>query len=287
MRYFKENILAQYGSDGQQWLDALPERITFLAKKYGLSNLTPADNLSFNYILKGKQAGKLIALKLGMDILALKREAEALRCFDGQGVVKLLASDDSVILMEQLSSGYTLKTLFPGQDERATDSVCGLIKTIHAAPIPDQHSFQSVSELCARLDAQHNLPTEIVDKARLLRDDLLFTTPTHVLLHGDLHHENILQKEGEWVAIDPKGFVGDPAFELAAYLSNPMPELIGQANPYRVMLDRARRAASLLDMPLDRIMGWHTVKSVLCWLWAVDDGVDAGYWEQLVESLIS
>lgn len=55
-----------------------------------------------------------------------------------------------------------------------------------------------------------------------LRDELLASSPDPVFLHGDLHHENILAGPGDsfW-AIDPKGLVGDPCFEAAAWLRNP------------------------------------------------------------------
>lgn len=55
-----------------------------------------------------------------------------------------------------------------------------------------------------------------------LRDELLASSPEPVFLHGDLHHENLLQGAGRtfWV-IDPKGLVGDPCFEAAAWLRNP------------------------------------------------------------------
>lgn len=50
------------------------------------------------------------------------------------------------------------------------------------------------------------------------------------MLHVDLHHDNILQNGNEWLVIDPKGVVGEPAYEVAAFIHNPMPELLTHAD---------------------------------------------------------
>ncbi len=81
------------------------------------------------------------------------------------------------------------------------------------------------------VQAWHHLPAKgmvplseffAVTPLAALRDELLPSSPDPVFLHGDLHHENVLQGSGNkfWV-IDPKGLVGDPCFEAAAWLRNP------------------------------------------------------------------
>lgn len=62
---------------------------------------------------------------------------------------------------------------------------------------------------------------DYVDKDHPLCRRLLATSPPGVFLHGDLHHGNILRGREGWVVIDPKGLVGDPAFEAVSFLSNP------------------------------------------------------------------
>src|SRR5438067_1309862 len=72
---------------------------------------------------------------------------------------------------------------------------------------------------------------------------LLATQVAPVLLHGDLHHENILAAARQpWLAIDPKGVVGEPAYEAGALLRNPLPWLLEQPDPRGVT---ARRVADL------------------------------------------
>lgn len=86
-RAFKQNIISIYGSEGKQWLKALPETISKITKKYNLANLKPVNNLSYNYVLSGFQGPQPIILKLGLDIDGFKREATALMAFEGSGVV--------------------------------------------------------------------------------------------------------------------------------------------------------------------------------------------------------
>ena len=66
------------------------------------------------------------------------------------------------------------------------------------------------------------LPSALVGEAEALFAALLDTAGAPVLLHGDLHHYNILAAGGgRWLAIDPKGVVGEPAFEVVALMHNP------------------------------------------------------------------
>ena len=81
MTAFESNITNIYCEKGRRWLDYLPNFVTKLANTYGLSNLKPVNNLSYNYVLTGFQDSKAVILKLGLDIDGFKREASALMAF--------------------------------------------------------------------------------------------------------------------------------------------------------------------------------------------------------------
>ena len=140
-----------------------------------------------------------------------------------------------------------------------------------------------------------DIPDEILAKAKHLRDDLLKSTTKEVLLHGDLHHDNILKNgdrpvrrslsEAEWLVIDPKGFIGDPAFEPAAYLCNPIPELLQENQPREIIEKRINICSAELDIDSRRIAGWLYAKSVLCWAWSLEDNLDANYWKEFLSIL--
>src|SRR5689334_8435149 len=100
MKTFEKNIITLYGDKGSQWLDHLPNLITQLAATYGLSNLKPVKNLSYNYVLSGFQGPQSIILKLGLDIDGFKREAAALIALEGFGVVQIFSENTGLLLLE-------------------------------------------------------------------------------------------------------------------------------------------------------------------------------------------
>jgi streptomycin 6-kinase len=296
MSDFTTNIIAQYGARGEAWLAALPTITAGMAKKYGLTELVPVSNMSFNYVASGYQAAKPIILKLGLDNKALAKEAHCLKAYAAHDAAEVFASDEGMIIMERAVPGTTLKEYFPAREDEAITILCSVIKTLHQADIPKTHDFFHVSDVLKSLDKDLEIPHKLLTKARHLRDKLLATTDKTVLLHGDLHHDNLLYKgDGQawrreknddgWMVIDPKGFIGDPAFELAAYLCNPIPELLQESAAKQMILQRINSASAALDIPEQRIHDWLYVKSVLGWAWNLEDNHDPGYWPLFLEKI--
>ena len=110
-----------------------------------------------------------------------------------------------------------------------------------------------------------------------------------MLLHGDLHHGNILAatpgtragsgghpggsgSPTRWLAIDPKGVVGEAAYETGALLRNPMPALLTMPHLERVLARRLDRLADELDLDRGRLLGWALAQAVLSAGWTVEDG---------------
>jgi streptomycin 6-kinase len=92
-----------------------------------------------------------------------------------------------------------------------------------------------------------------------------------------------LQNGDEWVVIDPKGVIGEPTYEVAAFIRNPMPELLNRTDALNVMHNRVTRFAELLELPECRIIDWCFVQAVLAWIWSIEDGCDTTYFEQLTK----
>jgi streptomycin 6-kinase len=304
MQALKNNILSIYGEKGQQWLDDLPRLITQVEATYGLSNLKPVEALSYNYVLSGFQDSKAIILKLGLDIDGFKREAAALMAFSGFGVVEVLAENNGLLLLECAVLGISLKSYFPKNDDEAIHVTANIIKRLHKAPIPSTHAFPHIKDWLMALDrhceefttkqsrnnnagsrrfARDDVLLNYLQKARQLRDNLLKTSAKEVLLHGDLHHDNILQNGNDWVVIDPKGVIGEPAYEVAAFIRNPIPELLTHADAPNIIHNRVTRFAEALELPSQRILDWCFVQAVLSWVWAIEDGCDDTYSKNLTE----
>jgi streptomycin 6-kinase len=114
------------------------------------------------------------------------------------------------------------------------------------------------------------LDAGLVDRAEKVRAELLQGKQPSRLLHADLHHFNILYgNESGWVAIDPKGVIGDPSYEPASFLLNPAPE---------VSLDRSIQQARVtiladqLNLDAQRIVRWAFFQAVLGAWWTIEDG---------------
>ena len=278
---FESNIINIYGKKGQQWLDDLPKLITQVEATYGLSNLKPVDNLSYNYVLTGFQDSKAIILKLGLDVDGFKREAAALMAFAGFGAVEVLIENNGLLLLECAVPGVSLKSYFPEKDDGAINITANVIKRLHKVPIPSPHPFPHIKNWLEALDGDLKIPVQPLQKARQLRDQLLKTAEPDVLLHGDLHHDNILQNGNDWVVIDSKGVIGEPAYEVAAFIRNPIPELLNYDDTQNIIHNRVTRFAEFLELPSQRILDWCFVQAVLAWAWALEDGCDNTYSKNL------
>jgi len=272
-----------YGEKGKQFVANLPGFVAKVKSTYGLSDLTLVENLSYHYVLSGSQGTQPIIVKLGFDQEALKREALALRAFAGFGMVKILDEGDGLLLLECAIPGISLKSYFPEKENDALEIACACIKRLHKAPLPALGTFVHIKGSLSVLDNDLSIPLEYLHKARQLRDTLLLTSSAPVLLHGDLHHDNILKNNDNWVVIDPKGLIGEPAYEAAAFIRNPIPELLVLNNAASIIDHRIAYFATMLEIPEQRIKDWCFVQAVLAWAWTLEDGGDVFYFKQLTE----
>lgn len=283
MKTFEQNIINLHGEKGRQWLDHLPNHVAQLANIYGLSNLKAVNNLSYNYVLSGFQGAQPIILKLGLDIDGFKREAAALMAFEGFGVVQIFSENTGLLILECVVPGMSLKSYFPEKDDEAINITENVIKRLHKAPIPSTHEFPHIKDWLEALDGDLEIPVQTLQKARKIRDKLLKTAEPDVLLHGDLHHDNILQNGDEWLVIDPKGVIGEPAYEVAAFIRNPIPELLNHSDAPNIIHNRVTRFAELFELPSQRILDWCFVESVLSWIWNIQDKLDTEYFIKLTK----
>ena len=274
MKLFEKNICSLQGKKGQQWLADLPRVVVQIKKAYGLSGLKPVENLSYNYVLSGFRGDQPVVLKLGIDNEALKREASALRAFMGFGAVTVLAESDGMLLLQRAVPGESLKSYFPQSDNEAVSITCQCLKRLHQAPIPKSKTFPHIQDWLMILNQDWPIPENYLQTARALRDRLLQTATQDVLLHGDLHHDNILQNGDDWLVIDPKGVIGEAAYEVAAFIRNPIPELLAVDTAANIIYHRIGLFATILGVEQQRILDWCFVQAVLSWCWAIEDGLD-------------
>jgi len=155
-------------------------------------------------------------------------------------------------------------------------------------PLPAEHPFPTIADWgrgFARLRAAFDgttgpFPPALVDQAVTLFADLLASQAAPVLLHGDLHQGNILRAaRAPWLALDPKGVAGEPAYDVGAFLRNPLPGLLQGPDPRGLLARRIAIFAERCGFPRDRVRGWGLAQAVLSAWWTYEDhgrlGTDA------------
>jgi streptomycin 6-kinase len=113
----------------------------------------------------------------------------------------------------------------------------------------------------------------VVDAAIRLRVELLASAPTPVLLHGDLHHHNILMAQREpWLAIDPKGVAGEKAYEPSPLFYNPVGDWHGGVDGPNLIRRRADVIAERTGLDWQRVLGWAVVQGIVSSAWDYEGG---------------
>jgi streptomycin 6-kinase len=94
--------------------------------------------------------------------------------------------------------------------------------------------------------------------------ELVRSTAQPVVLHGDLHHDNILSAGRQpWLAINPKGVVGDPAYETGTFIRNRLPEPPTGMATARLLRRRVDLLSEHLNLDRVRVRGWALAVTVL------------------------
>lgn len=280
-------ITELHGAAGVRWLDRLPTLITEYEERWSLEVDPPFPNLSFNYVAPARRTdGTAGVLKLSLPgDPGFKREAEALRLFDGRGAARLLELDlhSGAMLLERLEPGASLATV--RDDEEATSIAAGVLEQLWR-PVPPDHAFPSVSDWARGFDRLRQsfeggtgpMPAALVEQAEAIFAELLASQDGMVLLHGDLHHHNVLAARREpWLAIDPKGVVGEPVCDTAALLRNPV-ELLDAPQPGKVLERRIALLSEELGLDRERVRRWAFAQAVLAAYWGLEDG--GRVWEE-------
>ena len=269
-----------YGAEGEAWLRDLPALLDAYARRWSITILPPFPNLVYNYVAPALTAdGAPAVFKLGMPDGEARDQIAALRIFDGRGIARLLAGDaeGGALLIERLLPGTSLVQLAPEDDEAATAIAAEVMRALWR-PAPAEHTFPTTEEWAdglARLRAEFGGGTgpfdaRLVERAERLFAELHASAGAPMLLHGDLHHDNILSAEREpWLAIDPKGVVGEPAFEVGALLRNQLPTT--EAEMRRITERRVSQLSEALGIERERILGWNLAQAVLSAWWSYED----------------
>lgn len=199
----------------------------------------------------------------------------ALRCWDGQSAVKLLRYDDQVHLLEY-AQGEDLKAMVHGgEDKKATAIIGDILNVLHHACAvqppekltPLRERFRALFEFASGKDE-----SSIYVRAAHVADKLLSTPLNSCVLHGDMHHENVIHSAGRgWLAIDPKGLCGESTYDAANTILNPsgVDSLIESEER---IVETADILAGKLSVETVRLLKFAFAHACLSASWSVSDG---------------
>lgn len=278
----KKNITSIYKKAGQTWISQLHAIVDLMCINWKLNDIKPVDNMTYHFVAKASSSlHQKVVLKIGCDKKALENERQALTFFDGNGAVKLLDFNEeyNAILIEQAIPGYSLKSIYLDHLDEAIDAYSKTIHKLHHSEISNNYSFPHISDWLDAIDnaSKDKMPKNLIEKAVSLKNKLLSTISKEKLLHGDLHHDNILQHGNEWIIIDPKGVIGDVEFEAAAFDFISTTEFAACKNPKETMLARIEYLAKKSSLNQERLIDWVYVRLILMAAWMVEDNGDPAW----------
>ncbi len=199
--------------------------------------------------------------------------------WSGQGAAKISAASSGALLMERAIGQHRLAHMArSGMDDEACRIICRTARQLHAQrPVawPALHRLENWFQPLFDLSQSNSVLVPAADQARLLLADQRDIRP----LHGDLHHDNVLDfGDRGWLAIDPHGLVGERGFDFANIFTNP--DLADSTQPIATLPERfeARLAIVVEETGIEatRILAWVVAWTGLSAAWFLGDGDHAG-----------
>ncbi|TXS39833.1 aminoglycoside phosphotransferase family protein [Streptomyces sp. OR43] len=270
---FARGTIEREGAKGSAWIAELPLVVDELMGRW--------ECVPDGYVMHGGVGVVVPVRRHGAADAVLKvsfphpgnvHEPDAFAAWGGRGAVHLYARDDArfAMLLERVGA----PDLGEDEDEDEVVRVAGLISRRLAVPAPPGlpllRDRAGAWEGALRRDAEelaHPLSRHVIDAAVATVRELGAAQPD-LLIHGDLHARNILRADREpWLAVDPKGYVGDPAYDGGNLLKTRAPALLGSGDLRRAVdrtLDVFTEAA---ELDRERTRRWAQLHAVQAAFW--------------------
>lgn len=264
---------------GREWLDRLPTIVSECAGLWGLDLETPFVGSNVSLVIPAGDA----VLKINFPDEESEHEADALRLWEGNGAVRLLADDPArrALLIERCEPGTPLIEL---NDDEAGDVVARLLPRLWQEPDGD---FRLLADVATRwVDelpgdwerAGRPFDRSILDAAVGTLRELGPTQGPLVVANEDLHAGNVLRSRREpWLVIDPKPLAAEREFTLVAMIRDRTKEVLASPRPLLRLRRRLDRLSSGLELDRERVR-WWAMAHTLAWGFDVN-GIHAAHVE--------
>jgi streptomycin 6-kinase len=203
-----------------------------------------------------------------------RRGGRLMAWWDGGGAAKVLAQDEQVLLIERAQGSRSIAAMVAaGHDDEASRILCAVAARLHrprATPRPELVSLSRWFEALAPAARTHG---GLLAQADAAAQALLAVPREVVVLHGDIHHGNVLDGgERGWLAIDPKGLLGERTFDFVNILRNPDAAVALAPGRFERQVDVLAGAASVEGR---RLVEWTLAFAGLSAAWHLADGRSA------------
>jgi streptomycin 6-kinase len=232
-----------------------------------------------SWLLPVRKDGLAAMLKLGRTEDE-RRGSAVMAWWDGGGAAPVLAHDERALLMLRALGPRSLVEIAEVDEEAATRTICAVVDELHRPRSSPPPQLPPLERLFAGLRAAAANDARFASPAAVAAE-LLASQHDFVVLHGDVHHRNILDFEtAGWLAIDPWGYVGERTYEYANLLKNPTYKLMTATGRFRrqveVISDTARIDAA-------RLLRWGYAHCALAAAWAIEDGRNPANWLEMMQ----
>ena len=226
-----------------------------------------------SWLVPGRWHDRDVMLKVAR-IAEESRGGPVLAWWAGSAAAEVHEVNDQAVLMNRASGHRDLTTMSQtALDDEVTHILCGTISSLHsfsatsaapAAVVPLSQWFQDL----IGADAARHQAGSIARAAAMARELLEASDEeAEVVLHGDIHHGNVLDFDGRWLAIDPKGLLGHRAFDYANIFCNPTTDLA---------LSRFHRRLAIVsersELDVDVVRSWVIAWCALSVTWTDKSG---------------
>jgi streptomycin 6-kinase len=213
---------------------------------------------------------------------AEERDGAALMAWwSGAGAAEVLEREGDAVLLERATGPKSLAALAEsGDDDEATRILCGVARGLHSPrPDPPPPTLRPLPVWFRALAPRAATYGGILARAAEAAASLLAAPQQGAVLHGDLHHDNVLDFGPRgWLAIDPKGLIGERGFDHANLFCNPWPAAIAPGRFER----RLRLVSEAAGLEQARLRRWVLAYAGLSAAWTLDSGMPAdGPWRAL------
>lgn len=270
---FARSTVEREGESGAAWLAELPGIVDSLLERW---ECVPSGEVRYGgvgIVVPVLRGGGAAALKVSFPHPGNVHEPDAFALWGGRGAVLLYERDDErfAMLLERVESSSLAEVSSGDEVARVAGEIHRRLTVPAPAGLPRLQ--EQADAWLVELRKAFGLPSHVVDAAVATVRELGLSQPDTVI-HGDFHARNILRADREpWLAVDPKGYAGDPAYDAGALLKVRALALMDSGDLVGAVHRFLDIFAETAGLDRARTQRWAQLHIVQATLWARDRGV--------------